>query len=71
MGRTRYADATELTITADCGGYNGYRTRLWKVELQDLADERPSARETRSAGTSDALVIAHTGRKTRIASGLP
>ena len=26
-------------ITADCGGSNGYRTRLWKVELQKLADE--------------------------------
>jgi Rhodopirellula transposase DDE domain len=39
MGRARYADASELTITADCGGSNGYRTRLWKVELQALADE--------------------------------
>ena len=28
-----------LTVTADCGGANGYRTRLWKVELQHLADE--------------------------------
>jgi hypothetical protein len=38
MGQTRYPSATELTITADCGGSNGYRTRLWKVDLQDLAD---------------------------------
>jgi Rhodopirellula transposase DDE domain len=29
----------ELTITADCGGSNGARLRLWKVELQKLADE--------------------------------
>ena len=29
----------ELTITADCGGSNGARVRLWKVELQKLADE--------------------------------
>ena len=29
----------ELTITADCGGSNGARVRLWKVELQRLADE--------------------------------
>ena len=38
-GIKKYAKATELTITADCGGSNGYRTRLWKVELQQLADE--------------------------------
>jgi hypothetical protein len=39
MGRLRYPDATELTITADCGGSNGARVRLWKVQLQRLADE--------------------------------
>jgi Rhodopirellula transposase DDE domain len=39
MGRRRYPDATELTITADCGGSNGARVRLWKVQLQALADE--------------------------------
>jgi hypothetical protein len=39
MGRERYPQATELTITADCGGSNGARVRLWKVELQKLADE--------------------------------
>jgi hypothetical protein len=39
MGRRRYPDARELTITADCGGSNGARVRLWKVELQKLADE--------------------------------
>jgi hypothetical protein len=39
MGSDRYPAATELTITADCGGSNGYRTRLWKVDLQTLADE--------------------------------
>ena len=38
MGRHRYPDARELTITADCGGSNGARVRLWKVELQKLAD---------------------------------
>lgn len=38
-GVERYANATELLITADCGGSNGYRTRLWKYELQQLADE--------------------------------
>lgn len=39
MGRRRYRHARELTITADCGGSNGARVRLWKVELQKLADE--------------------------------
>jgi hypothetical protein len=39
MGRERYPKARELTITADCGGSNGARVRLWKVELQKLADE--------------------------------
>jgi hypothetical protein len=39
MGRQRYPKAQELTITADCGGSNGARVRLWKTELQKLADE--------------------------------
>jgi transposase len=39
MGYERYSQASELFITADCGGSNGYRTRLWKLELQRLADE--------------------------------
>jgi hypothetical protein len=39
MGRQRYPKARALTITADCGGSNGARVRLWKVQLQKLADE--------------------------------
>ena len=39
LGVQRYPDMSELTITADCGGSNGARVRLWKVELQKLADE--------------------------------
>jgi Rhodopirellula transposase DDE domain len=39
LGSERYPAAPRLTITADCGGSNGNRTRLWKVELQKLADE--------------------------------
>ena len=39
MGRERYPDARNLLITADGGGSNGSRVRLWKVELQKLADE--------------------------------
>jgi hypothetical protein len=38
-GRHLYPAATELLITADGGGSNGWRLRLWKVELQKLADE--------------------------------
>src|SRR6516164_5519399 len=36
--RPRYASMQELRITADCGGSNGARVRLWKTELQKLAD---------------------------------
>jgi hypothetical protein len=39
LGAERFPNATTLTITADCGGSNGNRTRLWKTELQRLADE--------------------------------
>lgn len=39
LGHERYPKATQLTITADCGGSNGNRVRLWKTELQTLADE--------------------------------
>jgi len=39
MGRERYPDTNKVMITADCGGSNGPRLRLWKVELQRLADE--------------------------------
>lgn len=39
MGSLSYSDAAELTITADCGGSNGYRVRLWKLELQKFANE--------------------------------
>jgi len=39
MGKERFPHAEELLITADGGGSNGYRCRLWKVSLQKLADE--------------------------------
>jgi hypothetical protein len=39
MGRARYPKAESLLITSDCGGSNGSRTRLWKWELQELADQ--------------------------------
>jgi hypothetical protein len=39
MGKTAYPQASTLLITADGGGSNGSRVRLWKLELQRLADE--------------------------------
>jgi hypothetical protein len=39
MGQVVYPEAEQLLITADSGGSNGYRIRLWKIELQKLADE--------------------------------
>ncbi len=39
MGQPRFPDATKLLITADAGGSNGHRVKLWKVELAKLAQE--------------------------------
>ncbi len=39
MGKEKYPNASEIMITADCGGSNGNRVRLWKTELQKFADE--------------------------------
>ena len=39
FAKQNYTRATRLMVTADSGGSNGYRVRLWKVELQKLADE--------------------------------
>ena len=39
LGKARYPNAHQLVVTADCGGSNGVRVRLWKRELQRFADE--------------------------------
>ena len=39
MGQPAYPEACQLLVTADAGGSNGYRSRLWKLSLQQLADE--------------------------------
>jgi Rhodopirellula transposase DDE domain len=39
MGKELYVGARRLLVTADCGGSNGYTVRLWKLELQKLADD--------------------------------
>lgn len=39
LGKKRYRETTRVLITADCGGSNSPRTKLWRVELQKLANE--------------------------------
>jgi len=39
IGKRDYPHAQKIFLTADCGGSNGYRVRLWKIELQKLANE--------------------------------
>ena len=39
LGKARYPKPNRLLITADCGGSNGYRNRLWKFKLQELANK--------------------------------
>jgi hypothetical protein len=39
MGAAQYPNATELLLTADAGGSNSYRSRVWKAELQRFADD--------------------------------
>jgi transposase len=59
FGKSRYPEAKRLLVTADCGGSNGVRVRLWKRELQRLANE-----------TGLAITVAHlppgTSKWTRI-----
>ena len=76
MGRERYPKAHALTITADCGGSNGARVRLWKVELQKLADETGLVLHTttigrgRRRGTRSSTGCSVTSRRTG-AAGRP
>jgi hypothetical protein len=61
MGKPIYPKATRLLITADCGGSNGYRVRLWKVALQRFADETSITLQVRHLppGTSKWNKIEH------------
>ncbi len=60
-GQVRYPAAERLVITADGGGSNGWRLRLWKTELQSLADEIGLAIEVHHLppGTSKWNAIEH------------
>jgi hypothetical protein len=61
MGKPIYPKAKRLLITADCGGSNGYRVRLWKVALQRFADETALTLQVRHLppGTSKWNKIEH------------
>ena len=61
IGRQRYPDARRLVINADGGGSNGVRVRLWKRELQSLANELGMAIEVHHLppGTSKWNKIEH------------
>jgi hypothetical protein len=61
LGQLRYPAAERLVITADGGGSNGWRLRLWKTELQSLADEIGQAIEVHHLppGTSKWNAIEH------------
>ena len=61
IGRQRYPDIKRLVITADGGGSNGVRVRLWKRELQRLTNELGIAIEVRHLppGTSKWNRIEH------------
>jgi hypothetical protein len=56
LGKARYPDATRLVVTADCGGSNGARVRLWKRELQRFANPNFPRQSTQ------AIEIAESGR---------
>ena len=61
MGKELYAQADRLLITADCGGSNGSRVKLWKVKLQELANELNMTMQVRHfpPGTSKWNKIEH------------
>ena len=56
MGKSTYPQATRLLITADSGGSNGSRVRLWKLELQKLANENSPADRRQSFPAGDQQV---------------
>ncbi len=77
MGREAYRDAHELLITADGGGSNGSRCRLWTVELQKFADETglsiavsPSRQAPRS-GTRLSIICSSVSPGTGVAGRSP
>jgi Rhodopirellula transposase DDE domain len=69
-GRALYPAASRLMITADCGGSNGARVRLWKRELQNLADQTgltiSASRPELPSGTRSSTAFSAILRKTGV-----
>ena len=66
IGRLRHPLATRLVVTADGGGSNGSRVRLWKLELQRLADELGLAHRSASSPARDQQVEQASGTRLSI-----
>jgi hypothetical protein len=70
MGKPIYPLVTRLLITADCGGSNGNRVRLWKVSLQRFADETGLVLQVRhlppgtTSGTRSSIACSATSPRT-------
>lgn len=66
MGRQRYPNARDLTITADCRGSNGARVRLWKIEPTRRGSRSTSAtiRRARRSGTRSRTGCSAASRRT-------
>jgi hypothetical protein len=74
MGQEKYPRAKKLLITADGGGSNGSRVRLWKLELQRLADETGLAiavSPVRASGTRSNTACFHSSVRTGAGSLSP
>ena len=77
MGKARYPKARRLMITADGGGSNGARVRLWKIELQKFVDEIAvpvtvcHLRPAPANGTGSSIACLHSSPKTGAASRSP
>ncbi len=77
MGRKRYPDATRLLITADCGGSNGARVRLWKRRAAEARrPDRPGhhrlliIRPAPASGTASSTACSPSSPRTGAASRL-
>ena len=74
LGQARYPQAQQLLITADCGCSNGARVRLWRTELQRLADETglaitvPIRRLAPANGTASSIACSLSSPRTGAAS---
>jgi hypothetical protein len=66
LGEARYPHAKQLLITTDCGGSNGARVRLWKTELQRLADQTGLAicRQAPANGTASSIACSPSSPRT-------